>query len=63
MVSVFKLLVPTGIPVALVEEIVLMLNFCHLISFCCVTLSAYDFEFWVAKTFQKSFQQLVAFAN
>lgn len=52
-----------GIPVALVDEIVFVLNFCRLVSFCYVTLSACDFEFWVAKTFQKSFRQLVSFAN
>lgn len=61
MVSVLKLLVPIGIPVALVEEIVFVLKFCHLVSFCYVTL--HMTEFWVAKTFQKPFRQLVAFGN
>lgn len=39
-----------------------ILNLCHLVSFCYVLLSAYD-SVLGAKTFQKSFRQLVAFAN
>lgn len=54
---------PLGFQLHLLRKLCSCYNFYHLVSFCYVTLSAYDFKFWVAKTFQKSLRQLVAFAN